>query len=214
MTKSYREYQKTRNAVWKLIIDLQIGALPVRISQVLKALEIPFGMYQSNRTLLEKLKLLGAVKNMDGLTVRLKDGYHILYDGSKPPKRIRFTLAHELGHIIEENGFERHDGLLYTARNREPAEGDRPAETKANIFASRLLAPACVLHETKRLSAEAIMEICDISYTCASFRADRMAELEERNERFLRERDKGCFYLDPLETQVRMLFQAYIDSLN
>ncbi len=52
-------------------------------------------------------------------------------------RNICLSLAHELGHCLMHNG----NGLY----NHEPSETDNPIEQEANVFASRILAPACVL---------------------------------------------------------------------
>lgn len=70
------------------------------------------------------------------------------------------------------------------------------------MFAIRLLAPACILYEIGAVTAEQIMQVCNISYSAASIRAERMQELEQRNK----------WYLDPLERQVKEQFQDFINS--
>ena len=110
------------------------------------------------------------------------------------PARQRFTCAHELGHIILG-----HVGR-YDLVCREPAPGDNPIEQAANVFASRLLAPACVLWGCGVQSAEDIAQLCDISRAAAEFRWSRMQELYRR-QRFL---------TSPLERLVYAQFENYI----
>lgn len=70
------------------------------------------------------------------------------------------------------------------------------------MFAARLLAPACVLHELQALSAEQIAKVCNISISAAEVRAERMQVLEARNK----------YYLHPLERQVRQQFEQFIEE--
>lgn len=70
------------------------------------------------------------------------------------------------------------------------------------MFARDLLAPACVLHELQALTAAAISDLCDISLEAATYRAERIAELERRN----------AFYLHPLERQVKEQFTNFINK--
>ncbi len=210
----YRRYTKIRDAVWRLILDMGIKELPVKISKILSALGIALYTYQDNYAMIAKLGLETLTKTSDGFTVIWNHRYIIFYDNTKPPARIRFTLAHELGHIILENGFSRTaSGVLFTTRNNEPNQKDDPRETAANMFAARLLAPSCVLHELKLFTAEEIMQYCAISKIAAEFKLERLLLLEERNERFLRERGHGCFYLSPLEQQVKQQFDEYINTV-
>ena len=100
-----------------------------------------------------------------------------------------------------------HSGRL---KNREPADGDAAVEQAANVFASRLLAPACVLWGCGVHTPEQIAELCSISLPAARFRAARMAELYEREQDFLMTRGRSCFLLSPLERQVYEAFADYI----
>lgn len=210
----YRQYTEIRDAVWRLILDMGIDELPVKISRILSALGIGLYTYQDNSAMIAMLGLADLTKTCDGFTVVQDRRYIILYDNTKLPARIRFTLAHELGHIILENGFSKMDtGVLYTTRNNEPNKKDNPQETAANMFAARLLAPSCVLHELNLLTVEEIMQYCSISKTAAEFKLERIMLLENRNKRFLNERGYGCFYLSPLEQQVKQQFDEYINTV-
>ena len=102
--------------------------------------------------------------------------------------------VHELGHILLGHLGE------YDLVNREPQPGDNPIEQAANVFASRLLAPACVLWALNVRTPEEIADICQISHQSASFRAERMAELYKR----------GKFLTSPLERKVYEQFLGYI----
>lgn len=104
-------------------------------------------------------------------------------------------------------------GLLVSTRNSEPSENDALEETEANMFAARILAPSCMLHELKLLTVADIMKYCDITESAAKFRLKRMMLLEQRNERFIQERGYGCFYLSPLGQKVRQQFDDYINTV-
>jgi Zn-dependent peptidase ImmA (M78 family) len=81
----------------------------------------------------------------------IRDGKPIIGVNSKHhPNRQRFTIAHELGHIVL------HRSHLETAINksrnfipRDPtsAEGTDPLEIQANAFASELLLPAKLVRQ-------------------------------------------------------------------
>ena len=73
-------------------------------------------------------------------------------------------------------------------------------EREANVFASRLLAPACVLWALDARSPEEIAALCRISNQSAKFRAERMQKLYDRNR----------FLTSPLERQVYQQFSAFI----
>lgn len=118
----------------------------------------------------------------------------ILVSRSKPVPRQRFTAAHELGHILLGHVGEKN--LV----NREPSPSDSPIEKEANVFASRLLAPACVLWGCGVRSAEDIMELCGISRLAAEFRWQRLQAL----------RGRELFLTSQLERQVYERFEPFI----
>ncbi len=186
MSGNYGKYKSARNASWQVLIDYNINCLPVKVSYIAKRADIKI-LKNS------KYKILN--KNQIGLSFKQADKWYIVYDDSVSTERARFTIAHELGHI-----FLGHELLLSrnTIYNKEkPAE-----ETEADIFASRLLSPACVLWALDLHNADEISKICNISYEAASYRAKRMKILYERNK----------FLLSPLERQVYKNFQPYIEQ--
>lgn len=138
-----------------------------------------------------------------GFTLHNKSGWAIFYDPSTvESRRARFTVAHEFGHIFE--GHRLKDGLFVARENNgEPNfESRDPEERAADMFAIRLLAPAIVLHELKLFTPEQIMEVCSISYSAASYRAERMKELERRQ----------MYGSHPLERKVLEQFQPFIEE--
>lgn len=214
MIISYRRYTEIRDADWQLILDLKIRELPVKISGILAALGIEIHTYKDNYAVLVGFGLEEKMKTCDAFSLFLNGKYVIFYDETKSHDRIRFTLAHELGHIILGSEFTKmSSGLLVSTRNSEPTENDVPEETEANMFAARLLAPSCVLHELKLFTVKEIMKYCAITKTAATFRLKRLMLLEERNERFLREKGNGCYYISPLEREVRQQFDDYIKTV-
>lgn len=187
---SYKEYQNARDASWKILIDCEVKRLPIDLNVVCRKLGVRVLRYESVRNLPE------VAHQTDGLTYFSGDQPVILYDQSKLPERIRFTVAHELGHIVLGHIAP---GEI-TIVNREPTQGDNPMETAANQFAARLMAPACVLWGLGLHTPEEISGLCYISKQSAEFRASRMEELYKR----------GKFLSSPLERQVYEQFQGLI----
>lgn len=195
---NYKDYQNARDAAWQVLIRFRISDLPVRISDPIKKMGIVLAPYSKSEEFLAELGLSGLMNETDGLSVQKNWKYYIFYRGDMTPGRIRFTVAHELGHIILGHLGQK----THTTRNREPQEDDAPIEHAANVFASRLLAPACVLHELNALTPERISELCDISLTAARFRAERMEALENRN----------MFGTSSLERKVCRQFRSFVKS--
>lgn len=179
----YKIYQNARDAVWELLIKHKINSLPVRVSEICKKEGI-------------SIKHCNSESEVDGYSSVILGVPYIYYNSNCTVGRQRFTVAHELGHITLG-----HVGK-YVLVNREPTPNDNPIEQEANVFASRLLAPACVLWGCGVRSADDIIKLCDISRQSAEYRMERMNELYQRNK----------FLMSPLERQVFKQFEKYIST--
>ena len=179
----YKTYKKSRDLSWKIILQEGIKELPVNVSALCRHMGIDVKLYEP-------------VDQNSGFT-KVVFGRPVIYVSKlEPIKRQRFTAAHELGHIL--NG----DLGKHKLVNREPSPDDNPIEQAANVFASRLLAPACVLWGCGVQSAQEISELCDISMPAAEFRWERMKELYQR----------GKFLTSPLEQEVYNRFSDFIEK--
>lgn len=85
-------------------------------------------------------KISAELKTKDGVTHKINEKYLIIYnDTILTEERQRFTLAHELGHIICGH-FELEEDLIHL-----PDYKHEILEKEANAFASELLAPTSLL---------------------------------------------------------------------
>lgn len=178
---NYKEYKNARNLSWNILIQEKITELPINIVKLCKHLGI-------------KVKYYIPTDDNDGECTIIKNVPYILVNKNCSKQRKRFTIAHELGHILLD-----HVGK-YQLVNREPSPTDNPIEQSANVFASRLLAPACVLWGCNVQNADEIVKLCDISKQAAEYRMERMKELYQRNK----------FLISPLEKQVYKQFENFI----
>jgi len=188
----YAQYQNGRNAAWRILLDQNVTELPVRISAICRELGI------------DVRRFVPKAGESDGHTLLINGRPVILVSSACSTQRARFTAAHEFGHIVL--GHIGKAGLV----NREPSPDDDPLEQQANVFASRILAPAIVLRDLGVRSAEDIAKICDISKAASEFRWQRLQLLYDREQQFLAERGYSCFGLHPLERELRCRFDGYI----
>ena len=119
----------------------------------------------------------------------------IIYNDLNDTVISRFAIAHELGHIF----------LGHTTTHTKYANvrefGKKPkAEQQADMFALRLLCPACVLMQMGIRSAEDISLSCRVPLSCAEIRSERMKELYKRNR----------FLTSDLEKQVFNNFKTFL----
>lgn len=98
---------------------------------------------------------LDRLGELEGLTVRHRGKYYILYNEKAIARRRNWTVAHELGHILLG-----HDG--------ESAHDEREADS----FAAALLMPLPVLHYLESLRGG---EPLDADAICANFNVSRRA---------------------------------------
>lgn len=183
----YGKYQYARDAAWQCLIDYCISSLPINILKLAKAMKIKV----VKNSAVHKLK-----PDESGRSFFSNNQWVIVYNDLEPIQRCRFTIAHEIGHIVL--GHKLKDGhYTRTFDLTKPA-----VEQEADIFASRLLAPACVLWALDLHTSQEIAQLCDISHQAAEIRAERMEILNRRNK----------FLLSPLERQVYKNFEKFINK--
>ena len=179
---NYRDYQNSRDLAWRVLINENVRELPVKVVRLCKQMGI-------------RVITFTPETDSDGFSTIVDGQAQIFVSDRCSRERQRFTVAHELGHILLG-----HVGA-YELVNRETSPGDNPIEQAANVFASRLLAPACVLWALDARTPEQIAALCQISHQSAAFRAERMTVLYQRNK----------FLTSPLERQVYQQFRDFID---
>lgn len=179
----YKDYKVSRDLAWQILIDNNVTQLPVRVTSLCRSMGID-------------IRLCELPSDNGGKSTIIDGRPIILINKADSIARQRFSAAHELGHILLG-----HVGR-YKLVNREPDTHDNLIEQAANVFAARLLAPACVLYEIGADTPEKISQACNISITAATFRHKRMQILLQRNK----------FYTSPLEKQVKKQFKNYIRS--
>ncbi len=195
-------YKNSRDVAWQLLIKHKISSLPVNLSKICKAEHIKLFSYQEGAELIQKLRLEEHMVDNDAFSI----GRVIFYNDQNMIARQRFSIAHEMGHIFLHSSEEA------TVYNREPAPNDDPIEAEANVFASRLLAPLCVLHYLNVQNAKDISELCNISMTAAQIRFNRLSEIRERDNAFCATKGHGCFLLSPHERAVYQRFAPFIET--
>ena len=186
----YHDYKIARNKAWETLIKCNITSLPINLAIVARLNNITILKYSDS-----KQNLTGDVFSLNVNNVNV-----IYYNDKKPKARIRFTLAHELGHCLL--GHLRF-GKTYNRNSEKDFDGMDIFEMQANVFARDILMPATVLHSLDIKSFEDISRICNVSEQSAKIRYERLLELEKRN----------MFNRHPLEKQVYKQFQKYISKV-
>ena len=165
MSSNIKQYKRAFDLSQDLADKLQIQKYPIDIFDILKHKELPKILLSSFADYKNWAKTLGIkcpneLKDAKCYYRVDEDIYLIVYNDKKPDRRVRFSLAHELAHIILKH------------LNDERTEIDRGGlddyiyfamEGAANTFAGNFLAPPILVHE--RLSGRhfSIFNILDIS---------------------------------------------------
>lgn len=185
----YGVYQKVRNSAWQCLIDAQIKEMPVPVVKIARR----FGVNIVKNSVHNWLK-----PYQSGISFVTESGeWVIVYDDSDSYGRRRFTVAHELGHILLGHPLRQDTQHTRTINKTRPK-----IESEADMFAMRILSPACVLWALDIHTPWDIADLCQISYTAAQARADRMKILYSRK----------IFLKSPLERQVYDAFQPWLEQ--
>lgn len=147
-------YDEIRDASWKCLIQCKINSLPVSLSQICKH----YGIKIVKNSDLQENKLLN---NERAKVMKINGVFHIIVNDVDPIPVQRYSIAHEIGHILLGGGL---------------------SEYEAERFAIDILAPACVIWGLNLHTAEEISKLCNISITAAKNRAKRMEVLYARNK--------------------------------
>lgn len=154
--------EEIQEEVAHLIEDFGISHYPFNIWELLNKLRIGVVSYSK---LPVKLAAHMRAIGLDAITIRPENFDStrtvIYYDDapSIPRQRIRFTLAHEVGHLILQH----------------PGTGDEVYEAEAHNFARYLLAPDPLVIRDSKFVPEIIQCDFDISYSCARVVCERSA---------------------------------------
>lgn len=182
-----QEYQNIRNSVWQVLLDSNVRSAPVNVVKI---------ACSSGITVFKNSDVNELHYGEMGASILDGDKWYIVYDDTVSRGIIRFTIAHELGHIFLEHPLK----LGYHARTIDTQKTE--AERQADMFAIRLLVPACVVWGLRIHSPKEIQRVFDISDSAARARASRMAVLYKRNK----------FLSSKLEQQVYQNFKEYISE--
>jgi Zn-dependent peptidase ImmA (M78 family) len=153
-------YEKINQCAAEFLEDFGFTDFPIDPFAIFSALSVKLIPYSDLTPEVRSLALsasgdafhiAGSYTNLSSLVVAYNDNIE--------PHRIRFSLCHELGHIILE-----HD--------TEHSEWD---ETEADWCAGYLLAPDPVAISHKLYTPESIMKAFDVGYQCAQVVASHVS---------------------------------------
>ena len=112
-----------------------------------------------------------------GMLVGDAAGQNIYVDRDQPPSRRRFTVAHELGHMVSHIDEPLPEGMAFVDARSEAGRGTAP-EVYANEFAGNVLMPAdevraCVAQGMDTIAMAAYF---GVSLSAMSYRREVLGE--------------------------------------
>lgn len=185
----YGRYKSIRDSAWQCLADFEISKLPVDT----KMLARKAGIVVLRNSMHHSLKNNELARSLfDGKT------WIVVYDDSQEKDMVRFLIAHELGHIFLGHAITNEKYSQYKEFQKKPR-----LEVQADMFAMRLLCPACVLHSLNATDTDEISRLCNVPTKIAAYRHERMRVLNTRNK----------FLTSPLEQQVYKQFESFISDM-
>ncbi len=152
---SSKRKSEIKRAVVKIMRDVSISSLPVDLSAIFDYYK---WCYRGFDEAAEEGLTIDTSK--DGYTLgKSKDGqwlYTVVFNHEFISQRIRWTLAHEIGHIVLGHIKSGKSGAI---ENEE-----------AQYFAEQLLSPIAVVAKLGAQSGEDIMQMCNISNEATGWR--------------------------------------------
>lgn len=185
---SKNDYYRISKEVRLTIIKNKLNILPIDLNKVINNNKWKICSFNNAKNWLDNIDR-DLTKGNLGFTLKIKRKYFIFYDNTISVFMQRFTIAHEIGHIVLNH--------FYGSNHVND-------EKEANMFAARLLMPMCVLYECNVKSPLEIQRMCGVSMLAANYRFQRLKLVMSRNK----------FYTDRLESKVYELFKDYINSYN
>ena len=184
----YGIYKGIREAAWICLRDAGIDRLPVDVLKIARTAGI--------RVVRNSL---ANILRSDELAKSFYDGKNwlIVYDDSRSTVESRLMVAHELGHVLLGHDLKH---VLYA----DAKEFDKKpkSEQQADMFAIRLLCPACVLWKLDLHTPEEIAAYCRVPLDTAKERSARMKTLYGRNK----------FLTSDIEKEVFARFEDYLSA--
>ena len=161
MTTDYKvaDYTKAKRAARAVLAKNYITDIPVSI----------MGIIENYGIKVESRRFDAPYNNVAGF-ISLHDGL-IVVNQDDPPNRRKFTLAHELGHLVL------HRDALLNDKNRSilyrmpiGQTNTDPLEREANCFAANILVPDEFLEIYENEGTDVIARMFDVSVDVAGFR--------------------------------------------
>lgn len=187
-----------QESAWWFILEEGINFLPVYPHEIIRRHGWKLYTYSEYAKLIDtSVDTVIAKYDKDGFVFwsNCEHTFIICYNETFSPNMIRWTLMHEIAHIILG-----HVSAPVSVMSRV-SEAERSLfEVEAQGFARRILCPSIILHDCRAIEPGQIMHLCGVTWETAQYLSEYVKRLEAR----------GKFRAHPLEREVEKQFQAFI----
>lgn len=157
LTATIQQYQNAYRLSQFYLDLLQVNYFPLDLDKIIEKINSALGFKVLVATQQEYMEFRKSIGEK-GKEINIKDGrtyydesqklYLVVYNESKPIKRIRFTIAHELGHILLGHLDNR---LTEINRGGISNELYQELENQADVFAGNFLVPPILIDERLKM---------------------------------------------------------------
>ncbi|MDR1065951.1 MAG: ImmA/IrrE family metallo-endopeptidase [Clostridiales bacterium] len=145
------------------LMDSGVRSLPIKADKLSsKRLKWHYATYSEGYEFIKSVNYERFCEDHPAFSMRLENGYYIIfYNGFLPFSHINYILAHEIGHILLGHCLPDSQSYDANALNEYPDNAANSAfmdefEREADMFASHILAPLCILSATRVFTPEGI----------------------------------------------------------
>lgn len=155
-----RRYDEIIKSAVDMFVKHDIRSIPIKCFEIANKMSIRLMQYsrltpKGLQAAMEQSEDGFAVKRLEGFEPFSTYQWYIFYNDQKTEERVRFTIMHELGHIVLDH-----------------TEASDLAEAEANFFAKYCLAPPPLVHEINPEDYIDIANRFNLSKECALYSMD------------------------------------------
>jgi len=165
-------YEEIKEKISELLMDYGINTIPIDVFDLAKRMKISVAKYSDFPDNEQIVLLNGSIDGISYYDDNLKE-FRIIYNDSRIHTRIRFTIAHEIGHIV--------------LGHKETKEEN---ESEADFFARSLLVPIPIVLYKGIDIEEIIMEEFDVSYYVACIVSNNIKSRLDSGHKGLKDYEK------------------------
>ncbi len=173
-----KRYREIRDAAGLVLVEHSDGRMPVMPRAIFEHMGgcrvVAYSQYEQQHLARHSLQAAGVFASRDACTLYERETGRclVLYDDGdnalRVPGRLRWTLAHEMGHVVLGH-LKDHDGARFDLGGL-PEESYRRLEREADYFAAMLLAHPALLRACAIASADQLQGFCGLSQPAAQAR--------------------------------------------